>query len=137
MQLWAQWHPYALAGGRDWSELAETEAERILDVVSAHMPGLRDTIRARRFTSPVTLERELGLVRANLMHLPMTPDRLYALRPARGYTDYRLAPRIYLTGASTHPGGGIMGVSGRLAAQAVLEDLGQRAGDPDAQRETA
>jgi phytoene dehydrogenase-like protein len=30
---------------------------------------------------------------------------------------------LYLTGASTHPGGGIMGASGRNAARVVLEDL--------------
>lgn len=125
MQLWAQWHPYTLAGGRDWTEIAESETTRILNVVSQHMPGLRDAVRECRFSSPPMLERELDLARANLMHLPMTPDRLLTFRPAHGYADYRLAPGIYMTGASTHPGGGVMGVSGKLAARTILADLGE------------
>ncbi len=123
LALWAQWYPYALADGRAWEDIADSETERILDVVAAYAPGLRASIRERRFSSPVAMERELDLARANLMHLPMTPDRLLTSRPAWGYADYRLAPRIYATGASTHPGGGVMGVSGRLAAAAVLRDL--------------
>jgi phytoene dehydrogenase-like protein len=124
LALWAQWYPYALADGRAWDDIAEEEADRILDAVAAYAPGLRASIRARHFGSPVVLERDLDLARANLMHLPMTPERLLTSRPAWGYADYRLAPRVYLTGASTHPGGGVMGVSGRLAARAVLHDLG-------------
>jgi phytoene dehydrogenase-like protein len=122
--LWAQWYPYALAGGQRWEDLAEAETERILGVVAPYAPGLRDSVRAVRFKSPVDLERELDLARANLMHLPMTPDRLFTSRPARGFANYRLRPGIYLTGGSTHPGGGVIGASGRLAAAAVLRDLG-------------
>jgi hypothetical protein len=33
---------------------------------------------------------------------------------------------LYLTGASTHPGGGVSGASGRNAATAVLNDLQAR-----------
>lgn len=125
MQLWSQWYPYTLAGGRDWTEIAEVETARILDVVSRYMPGLRASVRECRFTSPPVLARELDLAQANLMHLPMTPNRLFTFRPAYGYSDYRLAPNIYMTGASTHPGGGVMGVSGKLAARVVLEDWGK------------
>jgi phytoene dehydrogenase-like protein len=32
------------------------------------------------------------------------------------------APGLYLTGASTHPGGGVSGASGRTAARLVLRD---------------
>ena len=124
LALWAQWYPYALADGQRWDDIADREAERIIDVVAGYAPGLRASIRHQHFSSPVAMERTLDLAHANLMHLPMTPDRLYVSRPARGYADYRLAPRIYACGASTHPGGGVMGTSGRLAAAVVLEDLG-------------
>jgi len=33
---------------------------------------------------------------------------------------------LYLTGASTHPGGGIMGAAGRNAATTILRDLEKR-----------
>ncbi|MDB4929674.1 MAG: dependent oxidoreductase, partial [Myxococcaceae bacterium] len=120
LSLWAQWYPYALADGRRWDDIADAEAERILDAVAAYAPGLRASIRERSFGSPVVIERDLDLARANLMHLPMTPDRLLTSRPVRGYARHRLAPRVYVTGASTHPGGGVIGTSGRLAADAVL-----------------
>ena len=38
----------------------------------------------------------------------------------------RTRKALYLTGASTHPGGGIMGASGRNAARVVLKDLSRR-----------
>ncbi len=53
---------------------------------------------------------------------------MFALRPFLGGHAYR-APGVkalYLTGASTHPGGGIMGASGRNAAREVLGDLRRR-----------
>lgn len=42
--------------------------------------------------------------------------------------DRRVAPRtgatgLYLCGAATHPGGSVIGINGRNAAMAVLEDL--------------
>jgi phytoene dehydrogenase-like protein len=49
---------------------------------------------------------------------------MFALRPAAGFSKYRgPVPGLYLTGASTHPGGGIMGAAGRNAAAALLHDL--------------
>jgi phytoene dehydrogenase-like protein len=42
-------------------------------------------------------------------------------------SDYRMPLKgLYLTGASTHPGGGIMGAAGRNAAQVLLRDLSHR-----------
>jgi phytoene dehydrogenase-like protein len=121
--VWAQWYPYALADGQRWDDIREAQTERILDTIESCSPGFRGTIRELRFDSPLDLERDLDLPHANIMHLPMTPDRLMTSRPARGYASYRLAPGVYVTGASTHPGGGVIGASGRLAAAAVLHDL--------------
>jgi phytoene dehydrogenase-like protein len=58
------------------------------------------------------------------MHLEMSLDQMFSMRPFLGAHAYR-APGIkglYLTGASTHPGGGIMGASGRNAARELLRD---------------
>lgn len=58
----------------------------------------------------------------------MSLDQMFALRPFLGMAEYRTHLKgLYLTGASTHPGGGIMGTSGRNTARVVLRDLtGQR-----------
>ena len=50
---------------------------------------------------------------------------MFALRPFAGASRYRgPVPGLYLTGASTHPGGGIMGAAGRNAAREVMKEVG-------------
>ncbi len=76
---------------------------------------------------PLYLERELGLLHGNVMHLEMSIDQMFMLRPALTMANYRGPLKgLYLTGASTHPGGGIMGAAGRNAASIILQDLSRR-----------
>ena len=92
-----------------------------------YAPGTRDKVVGRLFQHPLWLERELGLFRGNVMHLEMRLSQMFALRPFAGAARYRGPLRgLYLTGASTHPGGGIMGASGRSAARVLLKDLDRR-----------
>ena len=57
------------------------------------------------------------------MHVDMSLDQMFMLRPLPELAYYRTpVPGLYLTGASTHPGGGVAGASGRNAAQVVLAD---------------
>lgn len=122
--LWAQYFPYELARGQHWDEIGEAVADRILDAFERYAPGTRASVVGSLFQHPLWLERELGLPRGNVMHLEMSLDQMFALRPALGLAGYRAhLPGLYLTGASTHPGGGIMGASGRNAARVVLSDL--------------
>lgn len=119
--LWAQYFPYELSGGRRWADVEERVADTILDAFEKHAPGTRDAIVGSLFQHPEWLERELGLYRGNVMHLEMSLDQMFALRPFMGAAEYKTHLKgLYLTGASTHPGGGIMGASGRNAARAIL-----------------
>lgn len=123
--LWAQYFPYELSGGRHWDAIADEVAESILDAFEPYAPGTKAKVVGSLFQHPLWLERELGLFRGNVMHLEMSLDQMFALRPFLGGHAYR-APglrSLYLTGASTHPGGGIMGASGRNAAREVLRDF--------------
>ncbi len=124
--LWAQYYPYELATG-SWDSVGERVAERILDAFEVYAPGTRDKVVGSLFQHPLWLERELGLFRGNVMHLEMSVSQMFALRPFLGMAGYRSHLRgLYLTGASTHPGGGIMGASGRNAARVLLRDLERR-----------
>jgi phytoene dehydrogenase-like protein len=59
-----------------------------------------------------------------VMHLEMSVNQMFMMRPALNMSDYRGPVKgLYLTGASTHPGGGIMGAAGRNAAAVLLKDL--------------
>jgi phytoene dehydrogenase-like protein len=125
--LWGQYFPYELSGGRSWDDIGEAVSERMLDGFERHAPGTRARIVGRLFQHPLALERELGLPRGNVMHLEMSLGQMFALRPMPGMAGYRShLPGLYLTGASTHPGGGIMGASGRNAARVILKDLEHR-----------
>lgn len=122
--LWSQWHPYRLSGGRTWDEVAESETERILAEMELRAPGFTDSVRHRYVQTPASIESELGLLGGNVMHVEMSLDQMFLWRPLPELSGYRVpdAPGMYLTGASTHPGGGVSGASGRSAARTVLAD---------------
>jgi phytoene dehydrogenase-like protein len=120
--LWSQWHPYRLADGRDWAALAEPETDRIIAEVDALAPGFADTIVHRHPQTPRDLAEELGLIGGNVMHVEMSLDQMLMLRPLPELAGYRVPGTrgLYLTGASTHPGGGVSGASGATVARLIL-----------------
>ncbi len=121
--LWAQYFPYELANGT-WDERGDHAADVILDQFEKYAPGTRSKIVGQLFQHPLWLERNLGLFKGNVMHLEMSIDQMFMLRPFVGMAQYTThLDGLYLTGASTHPGGGIMGASGRNAARVLLEKI--------------
>ena len=75
----------------------------------------------REVLAPPDLERIFGLTGGNLFHGAMPLARLGFLRPVPGWARYRTpVAGLYLCGAGTHPGGGVMGACGRNAARVVL-----------------
>ncbi|RVW05640.1 phytoene desaturase family protein [Rhodococcus xishaensis] len=122
--LWSQWHPYALSRGRNWADLGEREADRVVAGVDALAPGFADSIRHRYVQTPIDIEHEMGLLGGNVMHIEMSLDQMMLWRPIPELSAHRVpgADNLYLTGASTHPGGGVSGASGRSAARIALAD---------------
>jgi phytoene dehydrogenase-like protein len=67
------------------------------------------------------------LTGGNIMQGAMSLSSLSFMRPVAGYADYRTPIRgLYLCGAATHPGGGVMGACGYNAAREILKDAGKR-----------
>ena len=67
--------------------------------------------------TPKDLEERFGLLGGNIMQGELTPDQMFSFRPIPFYGDYRTPVKnLYLCGAGTHPGGGVMGVNGRNAS---------------------
>jgi phytoene dehydrogenase-like protein len=122
--IWGQWYPYALADGADWDELAEREADRLVAAVDRYAPGFAASVRQVHIQTPLALERELSLLRGNVMHVEMGLASMFGLRPTPALSGYRVPglDGLYLAGASTHPGGGVSGNSGRTAARVLLAD---------------
>ena len=125
--VWMQYAPYELAGGKSWDAVGDAVADRILAKLGEYAPNVPGAVIGRLVEHPLYLERELGLLRGNVMHLEMSIDQMFMLRPALTLGMYRGPLKgLYLTGASTHPGGGIMGAAGRNAARVLLHDLERR-----------
>jgi len=115
-----------MADGADWDELADAEADRLIAAVDRFAPGFAASVQRRYVQTPLLLERELSLPRGNVMHVEMGLASMFALRPTPALSGYRVPglAGLYLAGASTHPGGGVSGNSGRTAARVVLGDRG-------------
>ncbi len=122
--VWGQWHPYALSNGEDWDSIREREGTKLVEAVDRVAPGFASSVEQMHVQTPLDLERELGLRNGQVMHVEMAFDQMFLWRPMPELAGYRVKtlPGLYLCGASTHPGGGVFGASGRSAAATVLAD---------------
>ncbi|GGC71044.1 NAD(P)/FAD-dependent oxidoreductase [Hoyosella rhizosphaerae] len=120
--LWSQWHPFNPAAS--WEDAGDDAADRIVAELERYAPGFESSVLDRYVQTPQALQDELGLIGGNVMHVEMSLDQMMLWRPASALSQHRVpgAPGMYLTGASTHPGGGVSGFSGRSAARLALED---------------
>lgn len=120
---WAQYHPYTLGNGEHWDAISSREADKIYEAVCRYAPNMRGKMEGRFVQTPLELERLLGLLRGNVMHVEMSFDQMFAFRPLPELSQYRTPiPGLYLTGASTHPGGGVFAASGYNCAQILLNN---------------
>jgi phytoene dehydrogenase-like protein len=122
MSCFVQYAPYNLKEGT-WDDQREEFGDTVIDTIAEHAPNIRDIILHRQVLTPLDLEREFGLSEGNIFQGELTLEQLFFLRPAPGWAQYRTPIRnLYMCGAATHPGGGIMGASGRNAAMEILKD---------------
>src|SRR5204862_2766840 len=123
VSAYVQFTPYQLRQS-DW----DTERGRLGDVVTAviarHAPGFDRSIVAREVITPLDLERTYGLTGGHIFHGELALDQLFVARPLLGWSAYATPiTNLYLCGSGTHPGAGLSGQSGALAARAILKAL--------------
>ena len=122
LNLQAQFAPYALREG-DWNEKRDPFAEQLLSVVERHIPKLRSRIVEQHLVTPADYELEFSQPEGQWDQAEMTLDQLLFMRPAPGWARYRTPlDGLYICGAGSHPGGGLIGACGRNAARQVLLD---------------
>ncbi|WP_425619391.1 phytoene desaturase family protein [Anatilimnocola sp. NA78] len=123
MNLFVQYAPYKLAVGQSWDNIKEDFGDRCLDLLAKYAPNVKNAVLHRQVLSPLDLERTYGLTGGNIMQGSMIPTQLFSLRPVAGWSDHRTPiAGLYLCGAASHPGGGVMGACGRNAAVEILRD---------------
>jgi phytoene dehydrogenase-like protein len=121
--LFVQYAPYRLAAG-NWDSLKDGFADRCINEIARFAPNFTRSVLHRQVLSPVDLERTFNLTGGNIFQGAMSLHQLFSMRPVPGWSDYRTPVRaLYMCGAATHPGGGVMGAAGRNAATEILRDL--------------
>jgi len=116
MSVFVQYAPYQLNGG--WTD-AKREAfgDAVVDTIAHYAPNIKSLIVGRQVLTPADIERITGLSEGNIFQGELALHQLFFLRPTAHWAKYRTPIDGYWQcGAGTHPGGGIMGASGRLAA---------------------
>jgi len=113
-----------LSGGRSWDDCRDEVADLMIETVDRHAPGFKASVLGRQALTPLDLERTFGLVGGGIFHGKLELDQLFSARPVLGHGAYRgPVAGLYLCGAGTHPGGGVTGAPGWVAAREILKDF--------------
>jgi phytoene dehydrogenase-like protein len=124
LSIYAQYAPYHLRG-TSWGEQREALQKTILETVTAYAPDLPGLIAHTQLLTPLDLETIYGLPEGSGTHGEMTLDQFMHMRPVPGFARYRTPIEgLFLCGVGAHPGGGVNGLPGYNAAQAVLKAKG-------------
>jgi phytoene dehydrogenase-like protein len=121
MSIFVQYAPHALNGG--WTDARrEAFGDAVVRTLARYAPNIESLILHRQVLTPHDIERITGLSEGNIFQGELALQQLFFLRPVPRWARYRTPIHGYWQcGAGTHPGGGIMGASGRLAALEILK----------------
>jgi phytoene dehydrogenase-like protein len=123
LSCFVQYAPYKLAPGLDWDTERDRFGDNVINTIAEYAPNIKDIILHRQVVTPLDLEREWGLSEGNIFQGELSLEQLFFLRPVAGWAQFRSPIKnLYMCGSATHPGGGIMGAPGRLAALEILKD---------------
>jgi len=122
MSCFVQYAPYDLEGG--WNDEKRNElGEAVISTIEQYAPNIRKCIVGMQVISPKDIERIAGITGGNIFHGELLLHQIFFLRPTPQWADFRTPLKGYYFGASgAHPGGGVMGAAGMLAAKEILRD---------------
>ena len=130
ISCFVQYAPYKLApelGTWDANGNREKFGDAVINRIAEFAPNIRDIIVGRQVLTPLDIERTMGLTEGNIFQGELSLEQLFFNRPVPGYARFRTpVQNLWLSGSSTHPGGGLMGANGRLAALEVLKSSGRK-----------
>jgi phytoene dehydrogenase-like protein len=126
MSMFIQYFPYNIKGAdtpEAYNAAKEKFADRCFDILNEYAPNFKRSVIDRQVLSPRDIEARYALTGGNIMQGTMSLSSLAFMRPLPGWAQYRTPIRnLYLCGAATHPGGGVMGACGYNAAREILKD---------------
>ncbi|HEU5218059.1 MAG TPA: NAD(P)/FAD-dependent oxidoreductase [Gemmatimonadales bacterium] len=121
--------PYRPRAGA-WAPATRDDlGNRVTAAIARVAPGFPDLVRNCEVLTPADIEERYGLTEGAPTQGEMTLDQILFMRPVAGASRYATpVSGLYLCGAGTHPGSGIAGGPGWLAARRVIRDRGERRG---------
>lgn len=112
--------PYAPEGG--WEAHRQATLDNLMRQLEAYAPGMGELVVASELLVPSDLEAAYGMAGGNWHHGELSIDQALMMRPFPGSTQYRTAVEgLFLCGSGAHPGGSLMGLPGRNAAQELIK----------------
>jgi phytoene dehydrogenase-like protein len=122
MSCFVQYAPYDIEGGWDDSKRSDL-GEAVLSTIEGYAPNIRRLIVGMQVITPKDIENIAGITGGNIFHGELLLHQIFFLRPTPQWADFRTPLKGYYFGASgAHPGGGVMGAAGMLAAKEILKD---------------
>lgn len=107
-----------------WEPSLQEAGQTIVDTANEYYGGLIDMEIGRSVLSNEDIGRMANVSAGNITHVDMTLSRTGPLRPAIGLSDYKTPVEgLFITGAGTHPGGGITGGPGYVSAKRMLKSI--------------
>jgi len=128
MSCFVQYAPYHLDPALGtWDDQRDAFGDAVVARIAEFAPDLPSKILHRQVLTPLDIERTTGLSEGNIFQGELSIEQLFFSRPVPGWARFRTPIRdLWLCGSATHPGGGIMGANGRLAAVELLRSRGKR-----------
>ncbi len=124
---WLHYAPFHLRNGTWDDSDRDALADLALRTLQDAAPNIANTVVGREVLTPLDLETRFGLSEGQVFQGEVTLDQMMFMRPVPGWSHYRTPlAGLYMCGCATHPGGGITGQSGRLAARQVVRDMKKR-----------
>ena len=122
MSCFVQYAPYHLTNGRHWDDATrDAFGDTVVETIAERAPGIEKLILHRQVLTPLDIERTFGLTEGNIFQGELSLEQLFFSRPVPGWSQYRTPVKdLWLCGSATHPGGGLMGAPGRIAALRVV-----------------
>jgi phytoene dehydrogenase-like protein len=121
MTMFTQYGPHAEDGWPDGAR--EAYAQRCLQILAQYAPNVTGAVVHHEVLAPPDLERIFGLVGGSIFQGEQGLDQMAFMRPSPLAARYATpVGGLYLCGAGTHPGGGVIAAAGHNAAQRVLRD---------------
>jgi phytoene dehydrogenase-like protein len=114
-----------------WDQARDRVAQGVVDDCADYLTNLKELEIGRSVLGGPELEQRFNSPHGNVYHVDPLLFRFGPLRPAMGFGSYRTpVPGLYLSGAGTHPTGGLCGLPGKLAAKELLRAGRSGGGSP-------